>query len=218
MAPVIPDPDRIIGFAGMAEFEAWLAAHHDNTDELWLRIYKKGSGQPTVTYAEAVDVALCWGWIDGLKKSFDEQSFLQRFTPRKPKSIWSAINRQHVARLTEAGRMTVHGQKHVDAARADGRWDAAYHGAGKMQMPPDLLAAIENSPMASATFATLNATNRYALAFRVGNLKTEAGRSKRIAGFVEMLERGETPYPNGVLGKAAGEKPAKPKATPKVKP
>src|SRR5690606_32099671 len=104
-------------------------------------------------------------------------------------SIWSAINREHVARLTKAGRMTEHGQKDVDAARADGRWDAAYHGAGKMETPPDLLAAIENNPKASATFATLNATNRYALAFRIGNLKTEAGRSKRIAGFVEMLER-----------------------------
>ena len=124
MAPVIPDPKRIKAFRTEAAFETWLAANHSRESELWLRIYKKDSGRPTVTYAQALDVALCWGWIDGLKKSFDEDSFLQRFTPRKAKSVWSQVNREHVARLTTAGRMTPQGQKQVDAAMADGRWAA----------------------------------------------------------------------------------------------
>jgi len=201
MAPVIPHPDRIRSFPDEASFEAWLCEHHTSEPEIWLKIHKKGSGLPTVTYAQALDVALCWGWIDGLKKAWDEASFLQRFTPRGRKSIWSRVNREHVARLTAAGRMTPHGQTHVDAAKADGRWDAAYASGSKMEMPADLLAAIEASPEALATFRTLNAANRYALAFRVGNLKTAAGREKKIRNFVEMLARGETPYPNGVLGK-----------------
>jgi uncharacterized protein YdeI (YjbR/CyaY-like superfamily) len=126
MAQVIPDPKKIKSFAAAAEFEKWLARHHDSESELWLRVYKKDSGRPTVTYADALEVVLCWGWIDGIRKSYDEISFLQRYSPRKSKSIWSHINREHVARLTAAGRMTPHGQKHIDAAKADGRWDAAY--------------------------------------------------------------------------------------------
>ena len=126
MAPIIPDPRKIKSFRTEAAFEAWMKTHHDRETELWLRIYKKGSGVPTVTSAQALDVALCWGWIDGIRKSLDEQSFLQRYTPRRARSIWSQINRDHVARLTAAGRMTPHGQRQVDAAKADGRWDAAY--------------------------------------------------------------------------------------------
>jgi uncharacterized protein YdeI (YjbR/CyaY-like superfamily) len=118
MAPVIPDPARISAFQNEAEFETWLRDHHDTQTELWLRIYRKGSDTPTITYAQALDVALCWGWIDGLKKAYDEVSFLQRFTPRQAKSIWSQINRDHVERLTGAGRMTPHGQVHIDAAKA----------------------------------------------------------------------------------------------------
>ena len=116
----------IKSFRTQAAFERWLAAHHGRESELWLRIYKKDSGMRTVTYAEALDAALCWGWIDGLRKVFDDVSFLQRFSPRKPRSVWSQVNTGHVARLTAAGRMTPHGQRQVDAAKADGRWAAAY--------------------------------------------------------------------------------------------
>jgi uncharacterized protein YdeI (YjbR/CyaY-like superfamily) len=197
MAPVIPNPDTTRDFPDTRRFEAWLAAHHDKANELWLKIHKKESGRPTVTYAEALDVALCWGWIDGIKKSFDDVSFLQRFTPRKSKSIWSQRNVTHIERLTAAGRMTPHGQAQVDAAKTDGRWQAAYAAGRDMVVPEDLLAAIANNPAAQKTFATLNRQNQFALAFRTGNMKTPAGRTKKIAGFVDMLARGETIYPNG---------------------
>jgi uncharacterized protein YdeI (YjbR/CyaY-like superfamily) len=197
MAPIVPNPDRIRDFPDAPALEAWLRQHHDKAPELWLKIHKKDSGRPTVTYAEALDVALCWGWIDGQKKPFDAHSFLQRFTPRKPKSIWSQRNIAHVDRLTQAGRMTPHGQAHVDAARADGRWQAAYASGRAMEVPPDLVAAIAANPEAQRTFDGLNRQNRFALAFRIGNIKTPAGRAKKIAGFVEMLARGETLHPNG---------------------
>ena len=197
MAPVTPNPDHIRDFPDATTFEAWLAANHDRAPELWLKIHKQQSGRPTVTYAEALDVALCWGWIDGQKKTFDESSFLQRFTPRRSKSIWSQRNITHVDRLVAAGRMTPHGQVHVDAAKADGRWQAAYAPARDMQVPDDLLAAIAAQPAARATFDTLNRQNRFALAFRLGKIKTPAGRTKKIAGFVDMLARGETIHPNG---------------------
>lgn len=216
MAPVIPSPAKIREFACEKDFELWLQKHHDQQDELWLKIHKKASGRPTVTYAEALDVALCWGWIDGQKKSFDDSSFLQRFTPRRAKSIWSQTNRGHVARLTAAGRMTPHGQKHIDAAIADGRWDAAYASGRNMEFPADLQAAIAAEPKAWAVFQTLNSTNRYALAFRTHHMKTAAGRSKRIADFVQMLARGETPYPNGPLGKAKKEAPKEAKTEAKT--
>jgi uncharacterized protein YdeI (YjbR/CyaY-like superfamily) len=151
-----------------------------------------------VTYAQALDVALCWGWIDGLKKSFDERSFLQRFSPRKPKSVWSQINREHVARLIAEGRMTAHGQRHIAAAQADGRWDAAYapmRSVTKETCPADLRAAIEANPRALATFRTLGRQNLFGLAFRVNSMKTPAGRVKKIAALVAMLERGETIVP-----------------------
>jgi len=200
MAPVVPRTEKIRAFPDQGSFELWLMEHHDREDELWLKIAKKGSGFATVTYAEALDVALCWGWIDGLKKPFDVQFFLQRFTPRGRKSIWSQKNREHVERLTAEGRMTAHGQRHVDAAVADGRWDAAYASSSKIEFPADLLAAIENEPAALELFNRLNATNRYALAFRTHNMKTPAGRAKKISSFVDMLRRGETPYPNGLSG------------------
>lgn len=198
MAPIIPNPKRIKSFATAAAFETWLAAHHESETELWLKIHKKASGAATVTYAQALDVALCWGWIDGLKKSFDERSFLQRFSPRKPKSVWSQINREHVARLVAAGRMTPQGQRHVAAAQADGRWDAAYapiRSATEATIPADLRAAIEASPKARETFQTLGRQNLFALTFRVNNMKTPAGRSKKIAALVALLERGETVVP-----------------------
>jgi uncharacterized protein YdeI (YjbR/CyaY-like superfamily) len=198
MAPVVPDPRTIKSFRTAAAFETWLAAHHARETELWLKIHKKASGLPTVTYAQALDVALCWGWIDGLKKSFDERSFLQRFTPRTARSVWSQINRDHVARLTADGRMTPHGQRQVDAAKADGRWAAAYAPIRRATMatvPDDLRASIESSARARRTFRILGRQNLFALAFRTNNMKTPAGRAKKIAELVAMLERGETIVP-----------------------
>jgi uncharacterized protein YdeI (YjbR/CyaY-like superfamily) len=198
MAPVIPNPARIRAFRTAAAFRTWLRRHHARETELWLRIYKKDSGMPSITAAQALDEALCWGWIDGIRKAFDARSFLQRYTPRRPKSIWSQINRGHVARLTAAGRMTPHGQRQVDAARADGRWDAAYapiRSATRDTIPDDLRAAIEASPRARRTYRTLGRQNLFALAFRTNNMKTPAGRAGKIAALVAMLERGETIVP-----------------------
>jgi uncharacterized protein YdeI (YjbR/CyaY-like superfamily) len=198
MPPIVPDPKRIRSFRSEAAFERWLSAHHDREPELWLRIFKKDSGIQTVTHAQALDVALCWGWIDGLRKAFDETSFLQRFTPRGKRSLWSQVNRGHVVRLTAAGRMTPHGQRQVDAAKADGRWDAAYapiSEASAATIPDDLRAAIEASPRASRTFQRLGRTNLFALAFRTNNMRTAAGRARKIAELVAMLERGETIVP-----------------------
>lgn len=205
MPPVTPNPDKIRAFATEAEFEKWMAANHDRETEIWIQYYKKGSGQQTIVYAEALDVALCYGWIDGISKPLDERSYLQRFTPRKSKSIWSQRNRDKVAKLIADGRMTEHGLKHVEAAKADGRWDAAYASPGKMETPADLLAAIEANPAAYETFQQLNGTNRYALAFRTVNMKTEAGRKKKIAALVEMLARGEAPYPQKFKQAGASE-------------
>lgn len=198
MAPVVPDPKKVRSFRSEAAFEAWMRTHHDRETELWLKVYKKGSGRPTVTTAQALDVALCWGWIDGLRKSLDEHSFLQRYTPRRPRSIWSQVNREHVARLTAAGRMTPHGQRHVDAAIADGRWDAAYapiRSASETSIPDDLRAAIDANPRALATFRTLGRMNLFVLAFRTNAMKTPAGRARKIAALVDMLARGETIVP-----------------------
>lgn len=198
MAPVVPDPKKIKAFQTAAAFEAWLSKNHNKETELWLKIHKKASGLPTVTYAQALDVALCWGWIDGLKKSFDENSFIQRFTPRTAKSPWSQINRDHVARLTKAGRMTPHGQRYIDAAKADGRWDAAYapiRSITRESMPPDLLKAIAANPRARATFAKLGRQNLFALTYRTNNMKTPEGRARKIATLVDMLARGETIVP-----------------------
>ena len=198
MAPVIPDPKKIRGFPTEAAFETWLRANHDRETEIWLKIHKKAADLPTVTYAQALDVALCWGWIDGIKKSFDDRSFLQRFTPRRPKSIWSQVNREHIARLTAVGRMTPDGHRHVDAAKADGRWDAAYapiRSTTEATVPVDLRAAIEANPEARRTFRTLGRQNLFALAFRTNNMKTPVGRARKISALVAMLARGETIVP-----------------------
>jgi uncharacterized protein YdeI (YjbR/CyaY-like superfamily) len=194
----MPDPRKIKTFRTGAAFESWMRKNHARSDEVWLRIYKKDSGMASVTIAEALDVVPCWGWIDGIRKSVDERSDLQRYTPRGARSIWSQVNREHVARLTKAGRMTPHGQRQVDAAKADGRWDAAYapmRSALQENFPDDLRKAIEASPSARKTFLSLGRQNRYALAFRTTNMKTPAGRAKKIAALVDMLERGERPYP-----------------------
>ena len=200
MAPVVPNPKKIKAFRSEAAFEAWLRANHARETEIWLRIYKKNSGKPTVTIAQALDVALCWGWIDGIRKAFDEDSYLQRYTPRRARSIWSQINREHVARLTAAGRMKPPGQRQVEAAKADGRWTAAYapiRSATAATLPDDLRAAIDANPRARKTFLTLGRQNLFALAFRTNNMKTPAGRASKIASLVAMLARGETIVPEG---------------------
>ena len=193
MAPVTVPPDKVLEFVDFDTFYAWLSDHHDRADEIWIRIFKKASGKPTITPVEAIDAVLCWGWIDAIKKSWDDESFVQRYCPRRSKSVWSQINRDNVARLVEQGLMTDHGLVHVEAAKADGRWDAAYK---TNQAPPeDLLAAIAANPAAQQTYDGLSSQNRFALTFRTISLKTEAGRKKRIADYVAMLARGETIYP-----------------------
>jgi uncharacterized protein YdeI (YjbR/CyaY-like superfamily) len=201
MAPVVPDPGTIKSFRSEAAFESWMRKHHAKAREIWIRIYKKGAGVPTITVLQALDVALCWGWIDGIRKAYDDESYLQRYTPRRPKSVWSQINRDNVARLTAAGRMTAYGRRQVDAARADGRWDAAYapmRSASASTVPDDLRAAIEASPKALRLFRTLGRQNLFALTFRTSNMKTAAGRAKKIKELVAMLERGETIFPERV--------------------
>lgn len=196
MAPVKVDPAKVRAFATDAAFYQWLGKHHDKADELWIKIHKVGSGLKSITPKEAIDVVLCWGWIDGIRKGFDDRSFLQRYTPRGRKSVWSQINVDNVARLIGDGRMTAHGLKQVEAAKEDGRWDRAYRSKGS-KLPDDLLAAVAAEPRARAMLEKLSAQNRFALAFRLHNMKTEAGRKKKIATFVAMLKRGETIYPQG---------------------
>ena len=197
MGTIVPDPRRIKSFKTAAEFERWLRANHDREPEIWLKIHKKSSGLPTVTAPEALDVALCWGWIDSQRKGFDDRSFLQRYSPRGARSVWSQINRASVARLIKAGRMTPHGQRQVDRAKADGRWAAAYAPMRKTSaatVPADLRAAIAADPRANETFKRLNRQNLFALAFRTNALKTPAGRARKIAALVAMLARGDTPH------------------------
>lgn len=195
MAPVFVDPAKVHEFKDEASFERWLSKHHASESEVWIKIHKVGSGLPSITAKQAIDVVLCWGWIDAVRKGFDENSFLQRYTPRGKKSIWSQINVDNIERLTGAGRMTEHGQREVDAAKADGRWDRAYASGKDFKIPDQLQAAIDASPKASEMLAKLTEQNRFALAFRFHNLKTQAGRDKKAAAFVEMLERGEAIYP-----------------------
>ncbi|AZO00612.1 hypothetical protein EJ066_27780 [Mesorhizobium sp. M9A.F.Ca.ET.002.03.1.2] len=197
MAPVEVDPAKVREFPDAESFHAWLGKHHDRENEVWIKIHKVGSGLKSITPKEAIDVVLCWGWIDAVRKGLDDKSYLQRYTRRGRKSIWSQINVDNVARLIEEGRMTEHGLKQVEAAKADGRWARAYGSGKDMKIPEDLQAAIDAEPKAKAMLATLSAQNRFALAFRTHNMKTEAGRKKKIAAFVEMLKRGETIYPQG---------------------
>lgn len=195
LTPVVPNPRRIKSFKDQAAFEKWMRANHDKEPEIWVQVYKKATGVATVTCAEALEVALCYGWIDAIRKGVDNETFLQRYTPRGKKSMWSQINRDHVARLTRAGRMTPHGQKHVDLAKADGRWDRAYapiRESGAKSIPADLKKAISANPRALKTFKTLSKTNLFALTFRTNNMKTPEGRARKIAELVTMLARGRT--------------------------
>lgn len=195
MAPVTVKPSKVKTFKDGEAFYAWLAKNHAGEEEIWIKIHKVSSGLKSITPKEAIDAALCWGWIDGVRKSLDDKSFLQRYSPRSKKSVWSQINVDNVARLIREGRMTGYGLKQVEAARADGRWARAYKSGKQMKIPADLQAAINAEPKARAMLKQLSAQNRFALAFRVHNMKTEAGREKKIASFVAMLKRGETIYP-----------------------
>ena len=196
MPPTKINPDKVRAFKDADSFYRRLGKHHDKEAEIWIKIHKVDSGLKSITPKEAIDVVLCWGWIDGLRKGFDDKSFLQRYTPRTRKSIWSQINVDNVARLIKEGLMTDHGLKQVDTAKADGRWARAYN-SKDMKVPDDLQAAIDAEPKAKAMLAKLSAQNRFALAFRTQNMKTEAGRKKKIEAFVAMLKRGETIYPQG---------------------
>jgi len=182
----------IIGFEDAAAFGTWLAAEPRTSKGLWLKIAKKGAAVTSLSKAEAIDVALCHGWIDGQLDKYDEESWLVRFTPRKRASKWSEVNRTRAVELIEQGRMQSTGLAEVQAAKASGRWDAAYAPASTAQVPPDLRAALDAAPQAAEFFATLKGANRYAILYRVSTAKRSETRAKRIADFVEMLQRGET--------------------------
>lgn len=184
----------ILPFASQAKFADWLAKQHDKSAGLWLKIAKKDSGISTVTYAEALEVALCYGWIDGQKGSYDEKYFLQKFTPRRPKSIWSKINVEKVEQLIKDGKMKPAGLKAVEAAKADGRWAKAYDSQKSASVPEDFQAALNKSKKAKAFFETLNSVNRYAILFRIHNVRKAETRMKKIKQFIEMLEKNEKIY------------------------
>jgi uncharacterized protein YdeI (YjbR/CyaY-like superfamily) len=181
-------------FKNAKAFETWLKKHHATSDGLWLKIAKRGAAEPSVsvTYPEAVEIALCWGWIDGQKRGLDDHHWLQRFTPRRARSVWSKINIDKVAALIEAGRMQAPGHAQIEAAKADGRWAKAYDGPRTSAVPKDLLAALAAEPKAKAFFATINASNRYAVLWRIQTAVKPETRARRIAQLVEMLARGET--------------------------
>jgi uncharacterized protein YdeI (YjbR/CyaY-like superfamily) len=182
---------QIKSFETAAEWRAWLAGEHAKSDGIWLRIYKKGSGRKTVTYAEALDDALCYGWIDGQKKAYDAESFLQRFTPRRPKSTWSKRNREHVARLIKERRMTAAGLREVNAAKQDGRWDRAYGAPSSMEIPEDFLKELQKDRKAYDFFQTLNRANTYAIAWRLQTAKKPETRQKRMEAIIAMLKKKE---------------------------
>lgn len=182
----------ILPFETKKKFADWLAKNHDKSSGLWLKIAKKATGISTVTYAEALDVALCYGWIDGQKNSFDEQYFLQKFTPRRPKSIWSRINVGHVERLIASGEMKPSGLRAVEAAKQDGRWEAAYSSQKAIEVPADFQSALDKNKKAKVFFEGLTSSRRYAFLFRIETAKKAETRQKRIQQFVEMLAKGET--------------------------
>lgn len=182
--------------ADAAAWRAWLVDHHADSLGVWLALAKKGTTTPTsLTYAQALDEALCQGWIDGQKQAHDEATFWQRFTPRRPRSVWSARNVAHVERLQAERRMRPAGRRAVDAAKADGRWEAAYEGPARIEVPPDLAEALAANPAAAAQFAELSSQNRFAVLYRLGAAKRPDTRARRLAQFVDMLARGETIHP-----------------------
>ena len=186
---------QILPFASKKKWAAWLAKQHDRSAGVWLKLAKKGSDIPSVTYDEAVEVALCYGWIDGQGKGLNDEYWLQKYTPRGSKSIWSKINKEKAEKLIASGEMKPAGLKAIELAKQDGRWEKAYEGQRTMPVPDDFQAELDKSPKAKSFFATLNSVNRYAILFRIHNAKKAETRTRRIRQFVEMLERGEKLYP-----------------------
>ncbi len=190
--PHVKDSDLpVVAFPTALEWQHWLSTNHASAIGIWLRFYKKYSGVATVSYDEALDEALCFGWIDGQLKKYDEQSWIQRFTPRRPKSIWSNRNKEHVQRLMAAGRMHHAGLQAVRAAKADGRWENSYDSPSKMTIPEDFLTQLVANTRAKAFFDTLNRANLYAIAWRLQTAKKNETRNKRIAAIIAMLEKGQ---------------------------
>lgn len=185
----------IMAFPSAQAWRDWLAREHASSQGLWVKLAKKATGIASVTYAEAVEVALCYGWIDGQKDRAEEGYWLQRFTPRRPRSKWSQINCAKATALIESGAMQPAGLREVQQAKADGRWDAAYEPQSTATVPDDLRQALEADPEAAEFFATLNGANRYAILFRINDAKRAETRARRIAAFVEMLARREKLYP-----------------------
>lgn len=190
-----PDDKPTISFKTDKEWEKWLKTNYGKSDGIWLRMYKKDTGIASVNYAGALEVALCYGWIDGQKKSFDQESWIQKFTPRRPKSGWSKINTQHVARLIEAGRMRKPGMEQVEMAQKDGRWEKAYDSQSSMIIPEDFLKALGKNKKAKAFYSTLNKSNLYSIGYKLQTAKKPETKEKRIKDIVDMLERGEAFHP-----------------------
>lgn len=183
-------------FAGQAELEEWLEENHDSSQGVWLKIAKKGAREPSVTYDEAVELALCFGWIDSQVRRFDDQHYIQRFTPRRPRGRWSKINREKAEALIAAGKVRSAGLAEIEAAKADGRWEAAYEGQRTAKVPPDLQREFDASPAAAEFFASLSSANRYAVVYRLDDAKKPETRERRLRKFVAMLERGEKIHPS----------------------
>jgi uncharacterized protein YdeI (YjbR/CyaY-like superfamily) len=187
MKPELP----ILPFASQSKWIDWLAKQHDKSAGMWLKLAKKDSGISSITYDEALDIALCYGWIDGQKNSFDEKYFLQKFTPRGPKSIWSKINTEKAERLIANGQMKSAGLKAIETAKTDGRWEQAYNSQKNISVPEDFKAALDKNKKAKAFFESLNSANQYSFLFRIQTAKKAETRAKRIQRFVEMLEKNE---------------------------
>ena len=181
----------ILTFTSAEDFTSWLAKHHKASSGIWIRLFKIKSGVPTITYAEALDAALCYGWIDGQKKTYDTESWLQKFTPRRHKSIWSKRNREHIERLDKSGMMKPAGIKEVEAAKADGRWEQAYESSANMTVPTDFLKELARDKKTEAFFKTLNKTNIYSIVWRLQTAKKTETRNKRMKAILEMLKKGE---------------------------
>jgi uncharacterized protein YdeI (YjbR/CyaY-like superfamily) len=186
---------EILRFKSSADFRKWLEQYHAASDGLWLRIFKKGSGEKTVTYAEALDQALCYGWIDGQLKPHDAQSWLRKFMPRRPKSAWSKLNTEHAERLINAGAMTPAGLQAVQAAKADGRWEAAYASPRNARPPEDFLKRLARNRKAMAFFKTLNKANVYAIVYRLQTSKKPETREKRMQAILAMMAQGKSFHP-----------------------
>lgn len=188
-----PDPKKILSFESSADLRQWLSVNHADETELWVKIFKKATGIPTVDWNDVVIETLCWGWIDGVKKSLDEQAYLQRITPRRARSYWSKRNTEHVERLIVEGRMQEPGLKQVQAAKSDGRWENAYRPSSEMSVAADFIEALEVDPKLKAFYQTLNKSSRYAIGYGLDSAKKPETRQRRFEKFMDMLRREEKP-------------------------